>query len=186
MGMSRRRRIASSNRRGSVRGCSFTISTVKKELFNYLIEYAIDTTMDEFFSRIDANERDFIERMRQIAQVKTTYYYENPHVSNFIATVYLSDDVDLPVNLQARLDDLQKRGYTKMYDNIDKTLFRDDVDAQKAFNLIRWAIEGYQNELMEKFKGKKIASIDLEPYWEEFYEYLKVLKTIFYKEGDGE
>lgn len=70
MGMSRRRRIASSNRRGSVRGCSFTISTVKKELFNYLIDYAIDTTMDEFFSLFDANERDFIERMRQIVQVK--------------------------------------------------------------------------------------------------------------------
>lgn len=73
----------------------------------------------------------------------------------------------------------------KLYDNIDKTLFWDDIDIDKAFQLIRWSIEGYQYELINRLKGQKMTSIDLDPYLEEFYEYVEILKTVFYKqEGD--
>jgi hypothetical protein len=36
---------------------------------------------------------------------------------------------------------------------------------------------------MNQFKGQPIASVDMDPYWKEFYEYLDVLKTSFYKEN---
>src|SRR5699024_4419266 len=170
---------------GIGKGMLFYYFKNKKQLFHYLIDYAMQTIHDEFFSRIYTVELNFIERLRHIAIVKTAYYYENPNVNNFIAMVLLADDITLPRDLQTRLEDLQQLGHRMMYDNIDYTLFRDDVDPEKAFNLIRWSIDGYQNELLQKFKGAKIVAIDLEPYWEEFYAYMEELKRIFYnKEGE--
>lgn len=73
-----------------------------------------------------------------------------------------------------------------IYEGVDLSLFRDDVDVEKAFKLIRWSIEGYQNELLHKLKGRNMTQIDFDPYWAEFYEYLDILKKSFYKEGERE
>ncbi|QQK75333.1 TetR/AcrR family transcriptional regulator [Salicibibacter cibarius] len=168
---------------GIGKGMLFHYFNNKKDLYEYLVDYAITVMHDEYLSLIDTNEVDFIERMKQIAQVKWKYIAQHPNVSNFIAMVYLSDEVLLPEELDTRLADLQKTGYALIYKNVDQNLLRHDVDVDKAFQLIRWAIEGYQNELMRQFQGETIAHIDLQPYWDEFYEYLDVLKTTFYKEG---
>ncbi|MFQ6733929.1 TetR/AcrR family transcriptional regulator [Virgibacillus tibetensis] len=166
---------------GIGKGMLFYYFKSKKELYQYLIDYAINIMTKEFLSLIDVSEPDFIDRLRQIASVKLKFFNENPSVTNFIGSVYLADEVKLPVHLQKQLTDLQSYGYSMLYENIDPTLFRDDINVDKAFRLIRWSIEGYQNELTNEFKGKQIASVDLDPYWEEFYEYLDVLKTSFYK-----
>src|SRR5699024_1157585 len=85
---------------GIGKGMLFYYFKNKKQLFHYLIDYAVQTIHDEFFSRIDTGERDLIERFRHIAMVKTAYYYENPNVNNFIAMVLLADDITLPRDLQ--------------------------------------------------------------------------------------
>lgn len=171
---------------GIGKGMLFYYFKNKKELYQYLIGHAINVITEEFFSLIDREEPDFIERLKQIARAKAAYLHENPNVSNFIASVFLNDEVKLPEDLESRLIETKKVGNSMLYENIDPTLFRDDVDVEKAFKLIQWSIEGYQNELMNRVKGQQMASIDLEPYWEEFYEYLDVLKTSFYKnEGDS-
>lgn len=166
---------------GIGKGMLFYYFNNKKDLYLYLIDHAINIMTTEFFSLIDMTEPDFIERLKEIARVKSAYLHENPNVSNFIATVFLSDVVELPDNLRIRLAEAKKSGNSMLYDNIDPTLFRDDVNVDKAFKLIRWSIEGYQNELMNRFKGEQIALIDMNPYWDDFYEYLDVLKTSFYK-----
>lgn len=167
------------------KGMLFHYFNNKKELYHYLIDYAINIMLHEYFRLIDTNESDFIERLRQIAQIKINYHNNNPNVSNFISTVFLDDEVELPATLQTRLNDLQRTGNALLYKNIDKSLFRNDVDVDKVFQLIRWSIEGYQNQLIKQFKGQKITQIDLDPYWDEYYEYLDVLKTSFYKKEEG-
>ncbi|XKF67493.1 TetR/AcrR family transcriptional regulator [Virgibacillus necropolis] len=165
---------------GIGKGMLFYYFNNKKDLYLYLIDHAINIVTTEFFSLIDMTEPDFIERLKEIARVKLAYLHEYPNVSNFIAIVFLNDEANLPEELEKRLSDVQKVGTSMLYDNIDPKLFRDDVNVDKAFKLIRWSIEGYQNELMKQFKDQPIALIDIEPYWDEFYEYLDVLKTSFY------
>lgn len=169
---------------GIGKGMLFYYFNNKKDLYEYLVDYALNVMFNEYLQLIDLEEPDFIERLKQIAQIKAAYLDNHPYVSNFIGTVFLSDEEELPEELQTRLVDLQKTGQSLLYKNIDKSLFRNDVDVEKSFKLIQWAFEGYQNELMQQFKDTKIASVDLKPYWDEFYEYLGVLKTTFYGNGD--
>lgn len=165
------------------KGMLFYYFKKKQDLYFYLIDYAVTTMISDFFGRINKQESDFIERLKQIAKVKLHYYDENPNISNFLATVYLNDEVELPDRLKKRLAEAVEEGNMIMFENVDKTLLRNDVDPDKVFHIIRWSIDGYQNEIMQLFKGTKIAHIDLEPYWEDFYGYLDILKTAFYKNG---
>ncbi|SDI03867.1 TetR/AcrR family transcriptional regulator [Alteribacillus bidgolensis] len=157
----------------------------KKELYKYLIDYSITFIINEYLNLIVTEETDFIERMKQAAKAKFAAQAKNPNIFNFLGTAVLTEETEIPAELQKRLQEVQELGNSKLYDNIDKSLFKKEVDADKAFQLISWSIEGYQNHLKNTLKGKKLSSINLETYWEEFYEYLDVLKTCFYEQEDG-
>ena len=163
------------------KGMLFYYFKNKQGLFHYLVDYAINIIEHEYLIHINLEEKDFIERFRQITELKMTYHYKNPNVSNFISNIYLDEDLKLPENLEKRLAKMMEEGLSRLYENIDYSLFRSDIDVKKAFQLIRWSIEGYQNDLLNELKGQNIALLNLDPYWDEFYEYLNILRTTFYK-----
>ena len=165
---------------GIGKGMLFYYFKNKKELYEYLVEYSLNFIIDEYLNLVDSNEPDFINRLKGAAQIKMKAQLENEHVFNFMGTVMLTEDLELPPRLQKRYEELQKQGYALLYEGIDKTLFRKDVDVDKAFNLIRWGIDGYQQDLLQKLQGQKMADLDFKPYWDEFYEYLDILKKSFY------
>ncbi|GAA0603480.1 TetR/AcrR family transcriptional regulator [Virgibacillus siamensis] len=166
---------------GIGKGMLFYYLGSKKELYHYLVEYSLDVIENEYMSFINMAETDFIKRLRQATHLKMKCFVENPGVFNFLGTFFLGSDIDLPEKLQKRYANLTQRGYDIMYANIDTSLFREDVDVEKAFKLIQWALDGYQNEIIARLQGEKMTDVDFEPYWEEFYGYLDVLKKSFYK-----
>ncbi|TWT04434.1 TetR/AcrR family transcriptional regulator [Planococcus sp. CPCC 101016] len=165
---------------GIGKGMLFYYFKNKKELYEYLVEYSLNFIINEYLSLVDIKEADFIKRLQGAAQIKMKAQLENEHVFNFMGTFMLTKDLDLPPHLQKRYEQLQVQGYALLYEGIDKTLFRKDVDADKAFNLIRWGVDGYQQDLLQRLQGKKMTELDFEPYWEEFYAYLDILKKSFY------
>jgi len=51
--------------------------------------------------------------------------------------------------------------------------------------LIEWTIKGYAGDMMERFKQKKPEPGEFQRLWDEFDQYLRILKTCFYKrEGE--
>ncbi|MDQ0430705.1 AcrR family transcriptional regulator [Planomicrobium stackebrandtii] len=177
-------RQASTNRivkqAGIGKGMLFYYFKNKKDLYEYLIEYSLNFIIDGYLSLVDKNETDFIKRLEGACQIKMKAQMENEHVFNFMGTVMLTKDLDLPPHLQKRYEQLQQQGYALLYEGIDKTLFRKDVDVDKAFNLIRWGVDGYQQDLLQRLQGKKMTELDFEPYWDEFYAYIEILKKSFY------
>ncbi|MFD1032765.1 TetR/AcrR family transcriptional regulator [Metaplanococcus flavidus] len=169
---------------GIGKGMLFYYFKSKKVLYEFLAEYSLDFVVEKYFSRIDMTETDFIERLKQTAQVKFEAQTENKNVFNFLGTFMLNADIKLPPHIQEKYEAMQKAGNAMIYENVDLSLFRNDVDVEKAFKLIRWSIEGYQNELLYTLKGQNMASINFDPYWEEFFDYLEILKKSFYKEGE--
>ncbi|WP_142827554.1 TetR/AcrR family transcriptional regulator [Planococcus soli] len=165
---------------GIGKGMLFYYFKNKKDLYEYLIEYSLNFIIDSYLSLVDKNEADFIKRLKGACQIKMKAQMENEHVFNFMGTVMLTKDLDLPPHLQKRYEQLQQQGYELLYEGIDKTLFRKDVDVDKAFNLIRWGVDGYQQDLLQRLQGKKMTELDFDPYWDEFYAYIEILKKSFY------
>ncbi|MFD1363581.1 TetR/AcrR family transcriptional regulator [Lentibacillus salinarum] len=165
---------------GIGKGMLFYYFESKKELYHYLIDHALGIVRDHYLSLIDKQETDFIERMKQATKVKMASFAESPNVFNFLGTFFLESVPDLPSHLQRQYEQLLVEGNAIMYENIDKTLFRGDVDVDKVFKLIQWAMDGYQNEVIGRLKDQKLSDVDFDPYWAEFYAYLDILKKSFY------
>ncbi|RNF38734.1 TetR/AcrR family transcriptional regulator [Planococcus salinus] len=170
---------------GIGKGMLFYYFNSKRDLYEYLLAYCMDIVVNEYFQLVDTSEADFIERLRHTAEVKMEVQAKHKYVFNFMGTFMLKKEEDLPAHLQKRYEELYRLGNALLYEGIDTSLFRNDIDTEKAFKLIRWSIEGYQNELLVRLEGQKMTEIDLDVYWQEFYEYLDILKKSFYKEGES-
>ncbi|PYZ91973.1 TetR family transcriptional regulator [Salipaludibacillus keqinensis] len=167
------------------KGMLFYYFNNKRELYYYLIDFSLDLVLKDYLERIDTSETDFIERLKRTAKFKLSIFAENPHLFNFIGAFVLVEKEELPLELKEKYERLYQLGHTKLYDNIDYSLFRDDIDVKKAFKLITWSIYGYEEELKQRLKRQSLAEMDYEPLFEEFYDYLEVLKISFYKQ-EGE
>lgn len=170
---------------GIGKGMLFYYFQNKQTLYHYLLTDSLDIMLDDFLEKIDMNETDFIERLNQIARIKLKLFIEHPHVINFLGTFMLAQEDNLPVDISEKYQRLQTIAYSKMYEGIDRTLFRNDIDVEKAFQLIRWGIEGYQEDIKIRLKGEKFNAVDMEAFWDEFYQYLAILKTVFYQKGES-
>ncbi|MBM7553128.1 TetR/AcrR family transcriptional regulator [Thalassobacillus pellis] len=168
---------------GIGKGMLFYYFKNKQGLFYYLIDHSLDVVIDEYFQRIDADEGDFIERLNKAAKIKMETFLAHPNLFRFVGAFMLFDEKEIPDKFKERLAQIQRLGYELIYENIDYSLFRDDIDVKKAFNLIRWSMDGYQNEMKARLKDQNFATIDLDPIWEEFHEYLEILKKTFYAQG---
>jgi len=70
----------------------------------------------------------------------------------------------------------------KIFKQSDKSLFRDDIDVEKAQNLILWAMNGYVNSLSAYGSDIEKYQKSYDPIMQEFEEYLNILRKIFYKQ----
>ncbi len=157
----------------------------KRELCLYLINYGLEISQKEFLEKVDITQPDFIERLKQIAEIKSAYHQRNPNMLSFLGTMFFQDELELPEDLQEKYDSMLLKRQTMLYENINTSLFRDDIDREKAFKLIQWSMEGYQNDLIMRIKYENLHTFDVAPYWDEFYDYVAILKTTFYKYGEG-
>nr|WP_281391323.1 TetR/AcrR family transcriptional regulator [Alkalicella caledoniensis] len=167
---------------GIGKGMLFYYFNSKKELFDYLIEYGSKFVITEYLDKIHEGQSDFIEKYAQVGKIKKEAYTKNPHIFNFFGTIYINKDkFEMSQELKNKLDYVRDSGFKKLYDNIDASLFREDVEPQEVIKLIQWTMDGYEKELVSKLDGKELQDVDMEPYWEDFYRFLEVLKRIFYK-----
>ncbi len=69
--------------------------------------------------------------------------------------------------------------YSQIYSkNIDYSLFKEEIDIEKAINIIRWTLEKYSDELRQNLKN---LEFDYETIENEIYQYIDILKSCFYK-----
>ncbi|QFF97549.1 TetR/AcrR family transcriptional regulator [Psychrobacillus glaciei] len=164
---------------GIGKGMLFYYFKTKQDLYLYLIEYCLEMVENEYFEEINSKEPDLLERMKQIVVVKMDFLSKYPEAINFIATIILNDQID--ADLKSRIETLYETGYARIYGNIDYTFFKEGMDVQKAFNLIRWSIEGYENELKRRLKGQDLSAMDYDSYVKEFLDYINIMRALYYK-----
>ncbi|WP_350344645.1 TetR/AcrR family transcriptional regulator [Proteinivorax tanatarense] len=166
---------------GIGKGMLFYYFNNKKMLLYYLVEWGVDFLIKEYLNMIDEEQQDFIERYRQAAKIKMEIYYRNPHVFNFLSYFIINDDEALSDDLKELIAEARQLGYEKLFNNIDASLFRDDLPQEGIYKLIIWTIEGYEKDVINRLKGDKLLETEVKPLWDEFYTILDMLKKVYYK-----
>lgn len=166
---------------GIGKGMLFYYFKSKQELYLFLLNYSMEFINSEYLTRIDDGERDFIERYKQAGYLKFEATQKNLHVFNFLGSFVVNKSMKLPEKIEKQYLELRTLGYSKIYSNIDTSLFREDVEPERIYKFIRWTMEGYERELLQRLEGENLTSYDYTPLWDEFYGYLDDLKKVFYK-----
>ncbi len=166
------------------KGSLFYYFETKQDLYRYLIEYSLNFITEEFLNKIEQpkDKIDLIENFRNMSRLKLQAYSKNPDVFNFLGAIYVNNEsADLPEELISRTERIKKQILADFYQNVDTSLFRQDISPERVTRLIRWSTEGYERELIQDIRGKKLAEVDFEPYWDEYHDFLEVLKKIYYR-----
>jgi len=169
---------------GISRGLLYHYFKDKEELYDLLTKYAIETFVDKINSSIDWEEPDIFERLKQITFVKIEVSRVYPKLFNFVVNIFLKD-----MNVQTMEDAYafyEKLGiniqelFANVYQkNIDYSRFREPDKIGINMNIIRWTIEKWAEEIMQKSGGKFTAE-DMAAFGEQIDEYISVLKKAFY------
>ena len=73
--------------------------------------------------------------------------------------------------------DIQRRPV----DPASYTKFKEDIDVNRAIEIITWTIECFTNKEMQRIKKLALEEIDMDEMLEELDIYMEMLKKMYYK-----
>ena len=143
-------------RAGIGKGTLFFYFNTKVELYRYIIEYGLKYLKEKYFDKIDNGNSDFIERLRDISRLKLELYLDKPYIFDFFINTQINEKGEyVPEDLKKEIEKMMSEVPKRIYENIDRTMFRKDLDEETNMKLIRWSVEGYQKELERKNRARK-------------------------------
>lgn len=153
----------------------------KKDFFIFLFDFCLDILQTEYFDKVDINEKDIFERLRQTSLLKIKVMQKYPWIFDFVRVAVLTESEAVKDELRQRQKRVENNTLERFYSDIDVSLFRSDLDIEKAKRLIFWAVGGYAGQVLDRVKGSDTENIDFEDIQNEFNDYLNELRKVYYK-----
>lgn len=166
---------------GISKGLLFHYFQSKKQLFFFLFDYCYNLVADEFYKKVDLTEPDFFKRIRQAVHIKMDLQTQYPEILTFIQEAFIQDSPDIKDEFDKKKQELNAVNIGIIYDGIDLSKFRDDVDVQKILKIISWTFEKMSDEELHKAKFLPGYKIDYEKLVLEAEEYFEIFIKCFYK-----
>jgi TetR/AcrR family transcriptional regulator len=168
---------------GISKGLLFHYFGNKKQMYLYLFDYCYEIIADEFYKKIDLSEPDFFIRIRQAALIKMDLLNKYPEIFKFMEEAYFEDSPEVKAELEKKIKELNDFNIGKVYEGIDISKFREDMDIQKIFKIITFTFEKLSDEELYKAKLSPTHEINYQKIQLEAEEYFKILTKAFYKKG---
>jgi len=169
---------------GISKGLLFHYFGSKKNLYLWLVEYAVDHYVDwRKRNRPTAEPSpDLIERMMQNGVWKLEFIRSHPVISKFLTGAF----TDTPEDVGREIKTLSRRYQTlaveSFSEGINATLFRDEVDPRKAVEVLVIFLQGLKEVYAERVSRNRDA---VDTMFEEVREYFEILKYGIYRKKSG-
>lgn len=152
----------------------------KQDLFNFLIEFSVKELIDAFNKNFDWNETDLLERISQGIKVKFNMCLHYPYLIDFCRIALEKKSIsELRNSARLEYSILHDKFYT---DNVDLSKFKDDIDVDRAIDVIRWTMQKHSEGYQEKMNSG-VSNIDLEVIFKETEKYIEFLRKTFYSKN---
>lgn len=165
---------------GISKGLIFHYFKSKENLYEFTFLYALNIVTKEYYEMINLNQKDILKRMWQAILLKVDLSYKYPTVFDFLTTAYKENHNGIVTKVYNwHMTDTVE----KFFENIDETLFKEDVDPKMAVNIIRWTQMGYSNSQLENINSNSLEDFQKEydRFLEEIEAYFSMLRKLFYK-----
>lgn len=180
---------------GISKGLLFHYFGTKENLYDFLIEYAIEIVKTEYVDLINTRQPDLLESVWQMSLLKYDLSKRFPMIFDFLTSTYLDTRHTLNPEQAAHLHrflEIRGRVLAEILAHCDTSLFREGVDPLKAMEIIDWTLTGCAEAMASKMiqaEGSfsavgEAARADYDYYLEEFKMYLDIFRRCFYKEKE--
>ena len=172
---------------GISKGLLFYYFGTKERLYLYLVEHLVKIFQEEFLDLLNVHQPDILDSVWQMSLLKRDLSAKYPVIFDFMTSAYLDPDVKDGAAKELLSKALERRIkiMTEVYNCADYSLFRDDIDPEKAVMLINWALQGYAESTAADASLKMPSGTireNYDQYLQEFKAYLDILRKCFYKE----
>lgn len=170
---------------GISKGTLFYYFNSKQELFNDLALTAIDHALKRYEPYLNSDTPDYLDWMYATAREKIKAQHEQPEEFRFLGQLYLSEDKHyLQEQALNQFDLLVQASLEALSKPFDMSAFREDIPQDIMQKIVNWTTDGYQKEITARMQADESLwdGDGINALWDEFYEYLEVLKRLFYKE----
>lgn len=162
------------------KGSLFNYFNSKKELYLFLLEY-ISEIIDKIYTELDLNEKDIFNRLREVGLIKFKVMKKFPQAFNFLKNANNEEASEVKSEIDKIRKNITQKGFEKIYENIDFTRFRDDIDIQKTLNIINWTMLSFSEQQVNKLNSFEDIDIELLKEWDGYFD---IMKRCFYKKEE--
>lgn len=166
---------------GISKGLLFHYFQNKKQLYFFLFDYCYEIIVEEFYKKIDLTETDFFKRIREAVMIKMELLTNYPDIFKFMEEAFLEDSTEIKLEFEKKKKELTDINIGKVFEGIDLSKFRDDVDIKIVLKIITFTFEKMSDEALYKAKLSPAHRFDYEKIRLEAEEYFEVLTKCFYK-----
>jgi AcrR family transcriptional regulator len=173
---------------GISKGLLFHYFGTKENLYDFLIDRAIEIVTAEFLERINAPSDDIFESIWQMSLLKQEISRKFPAIFEFLSCAYLDAKACPAKTHLGKFTELRNQKLAEIYEHCDKSLFRDDVCPQKAIQIVQWSLQGWvesKTALMSPETVGAEMTENYDAYLAEMREYLEIFRKCFYKGVQG-
>ncbi len=167
---------------GVSKGLLFHYFGSKKELFLYAYEYAMQAVVKEFYDLINFNNRDILDRMKQILLLKMDLMHKHPMIFEFIVRASIPDHAEVTENIRAFQNKLENDLSPRVFYDVDRSLFREDIDIDAAIGVIIYTMRSYAFNEANPNKSMIDYYGEYDRYLSDLERYIMLFRTSFYKQ----
>ena len=162
------------------KGSLFNYFISKKELYIYLLDYGV-RIIEKLFDEINLNEVDIFNRIGNIGMQKLQIYQECPYIFEFLSSSQVEESKEVKDIIGKRVDNIYNNGLKKMYEDIDYSKFRDDIDIKKSIEILNWTMFGFGEKVIKQIDIFGDSSEFMEKAIKEWEAYADMLRHSFYR-----
>jgi len=167
---------------GISKGALFLYFSTKRQLYQYLYEYAYNVVRNEFTGKLDFESRDPIYVLTAVTRVKMDIMRVHPELFDFFVKIYLGEtDEELRGMIHRDSESERGRFIGELLSDLDYSGFRGDFPPEIVMDIIRWVIDGYTNRLTASLKAENASFAEAAVLTDEYYRYLDVIRKAFYQ-----
>lgn len=135
---------------GISKGLLYHYFSSKKDLYNYLFDYAIKALVLPIAEEVGVEDGDIIRRIERITKLKIKIFNEMPALLTFSRTMYAGMGYEEVKKVIEKHNPIPLDMYYSH--NVDKTLFKEGVDVTKAIKTIQYTLEKVGDNYMMQLK----------------------------------